>query len=343
MSAVRLKIGWVISNNREWASSRLQGYLIHEWLISRGYASEILCENFNDIPSVWSREFFSAALKLRKSGCDVIVFEGGEWPMTQLSRLWRRWGKKSVGVRCDPIPGDFDSAYDLTIVPTDDLRQALGITRAKVIDDSVEVREDQFKRSYAAPSRLRVAWVGHQNYGHYITELIARLKTNPAIADAFDFELISKGSFATRQWSEATVVDDILSCDLAMIPIPDGAWFQTKSSNRLILMMALGMPTVATAIPSYLRVARDEEDLLFASSEEDITDRLIRLKDASLREAIGRHARRTVATTYSMDNIGPQWLAAIEEAVSQSPSPLAPNARWAFIAALVSVASACIR
>lgn len=333
-----LRIGWVISKDRSWASSRLQGYLIHEWLVLNGHDSCVLCEDFNRISSVWSRTFFFAALRLARSDCDVIVFEGGEWPMAQLAKLWRRLGKRSVGVRCDQIPGAYDETYDLTIVPTESLRQTLKIKRAEVIEDSVEVRADQYKRDYAAPSQMRVVWIGHENYEIYITTLVASLKAAPKITGQFAFELISKGDFATRQWAESTVADDILACDIALIAIPQSPWFLTKSSNRLALMMALGMPTVATLIPSYEGLARDGENGLFVVSEDDIANCLLRLKDPVLREALGTGARKTVLQKFGIANIGPQWLSALESAMRADPVPLPWNLQWSLIAKLLTPA-----
>ncbi|HTD05646.1 glycosyltransferase [Undibacterium sp.] len=330
-----LRIGWVISNDRAWASSRLQGYLIHEWLLSHGYASQILLENFNVTPSVRSWQFFRSALQLSRSGCDIIVFENGEWVTAQLARVWRRLGKRAVGVRCDRVPGAFDETYDLTIVPTEELRQALNIQRAIVIEDCVEVREEQFKHSYAKASSLRVVWLGHQDYESYITGLIATLGANREISGQFEFELISKGAFATRQWSEGTVAADILDCDIALIAIPQGPWFQTKSTNRLALMMALGMPTVATLIPSYSRLAKEGENVLFVSSDEEIADCLLKLKNESLREALGTNARQSVLGQFGINRIAPQWLGALETTMRSERAPLPKKIHWMIFAKML--------
>lgn len=335
----KLKIGWVISNGRETASSRLQGYLIHEWLQANGYDSQLLLENFNSISSVNDPRFFKAVWHLFRSDRDLVVFEGGEWPMMQLARLWRRLGKHAVGVRCDRIPGQFNSSYDLTIVPTEQLRDALGIERAVVIEDSVEVAERQFKQDYAAGARLRVAWVGHQNYADYITALVHKLKEHPEINSGFEFELISKGEFATRQWSEHTVADDILACDVAMIPVPQGEWFQTKSTNRLALMMALGMPLVSTLIPSYKTLAREGENGLFVESEDAIAGALLSLRDPSVRERLGMNGRRTVAGRFSLAHIGPKWVAAFQQAARQTPLPVPGSIKWTLISRAFALAT----
>ena len=48
-----------------------------------------------------------------------------------------------------------------------------------------------------------------------------------------------------------------MSCDLALIPIPNHALMRSKPENKLILFWMLGLPTVVTDTPSYARVMRD--------------------------------------------------------------------------------------
>lgn len=333
-----LKVGWVISNDRSWAASRLQGFLIHEWLQGQGISSTLLAERFNDIRSARSLAFWRTALRLLRSDCDVIVFEGGEWTMMQLAKLWRAVGKRAVGVRCVPFAGAYDDTYDLTIVPTVEIQRQLQIRRARVIDDCVQVPPGVHKTDYAASERLRVVWVGHQGYADYITGLVARLRQVPEIAAGFDFELISKGSFATRQWAEETVVPDILACDIALISMPQGEWFQAKSSNRLAMLMRLGMPTVATLIPAYEALARDGENGLFLSSDEQVAARLLALRDQALRERLGRQARQDIGDGYDLDTVARRWLGVLREAVAQQPPPLHLGPHWRLAARMLKLA-----
>lgn len=334
-----LKIGWVISHDREWAASRLQGYLVHEWLLRQGADSTIVLEQFNRVPSPRSWAFVKSAVHLLRSKCDVVVFEGGNWPMMQLAKLWRASGRRAVGTRCDPIPGAYDRAYDLTVVPTAELQQRLAIERARVIDDSAEIPPGKFKTDYSGASRLKVVWMGHQGYADYIVGLVARLQQHPEIAAHFDFELVSKGEFATKQWSEATVADDILACDIALLAIPAGTWFQTKSANRLALMMGLGMPVVASLIPSYRSLAQPGVNGLFIESDEAIADALLALRDPAVRAELGRQARLSVADRYSIEAIGPRWLAALREAWAGGPQAQSAAAPWRWLVRLLQAGS----
>jgi hypothetical protein len=315
-----IRIAWVISGDRNKASSRLQGFLIHEWLVRQGYASEIIATDFNRIDSATSAEFLSVAVRMRRSKATHVVFEAPEWTMVQLAQLAKRWGKRVIAVRCDRLPGAYDDNFDLTILPTEGLRTSLGVQRAAIIDDMVEVPADRFKAHYNAAGKLRVAWVGHASYENYITGLISRLKANPQVAEHFDFELISVGAFATRLWSENTVVDDVLACDIALLPIPQGEWFQNKSSNRLAMMFSLAMPVVASRISSYEVLAKHGMNALLADSEAEMAEQLLALRSAELRQQLGSSGKSSLGDRFHIDHIGPQWLAAIRSAQATAPS-----------------------
>lgn len=317
-------VAWVISGSREKASSRLQGFLIHEWLTSQGVRSELIATDFNRTDSAASAAFLSAAIKLRCSMATHAVFEAPEWPMVQIAQLWRSWGKPAIAVRCDNIPGAYDDNFDLTIVPTEGLRSVLQIKRGTVINDIVEVPETVYKQDYRSGEKIRVVWVGHPSYQNYITQLVSRLQSHPDIKKSFQFELISTGSFATRQWSETTVVQDILSGDIALLPIPQGDWYQNKSSNRLAMMFSLGMPVVASRIPSYEELGRDGENAFLFESEDEIVSRLLALRSPETRRRLGMQGRLSLGDRYRIDKIGPQWAAAIESATPAT----CPTSRW---------------
>jgi hypothetical protein len=344
-----LRVAWVISGDRSRASSRLQGFLIHEWMERHGVASSIAAVGFDCIQSVWDRRFIEIAVRLRRSAPTHVVFESPGWIMRKLARLCSLWGHRVIAVRADRIPTDYDTYYDLTITPTEGLRRELGIVRGAVIDDLVEVPADKCKRSYEArDERLRVVWVGHEGYEEYIVGLVQRLRAVPEISGRFDFELISSGPFATRQWSEATVVEDVLDSDIALLPLPDGVWYRNKSSNRLAMMFSLGMPVVATLIPSYAELARHSINGLFVRHDDEIAACLLDLTDARRRESLGREARRGLGDAFRVERIGPRWVEAIASAEPVNPARrrFAPRIRayaaWIALLAYLATFSASV-
>lgn len=328
MSKQSTRIEWVLSGDRTKASSRLQGFLIHEWLLRQGVSSHVAATDFNRIGSTWNRTFIDVAATLTRGAATHVIFEAPEWPMVTLARLCSRQGKCVLAVRCDRIPERFDEYFDATILPTEGLRQALGVERGIVIEDACEVPEDVFKTDYRQRGRkLKVGWVGHSGYRDYIVDLVARLRKSSQIARDFEFELISSGDFATRQWSIDGVFADVLACDIAILPLPSGEWFQHKSSNRLIMMHALGMPVIASLIPSYRALARNGVNGLYVASDDEFATCLETLRDPDLREAFGTRARRDLGARYALESIGAMWHAAIMGTRSTNPDRLRPNSK----------------
>lgn len=110
------------------------------------------------------------------------------------------------------------------------------------------------------------------------------------------------------QWTADGVYDEMAGADIGILPIDnretgDGvrpAGWTVKSENRLTLMMSMGLPVIATPIPSYMPVVRDGVDAMFAESPGDWRRCLLELRDPARRRAIGQAARAAVHERYSM-------------------------------------------
>lgn len=108
-------------------------------------------------------------------------------------------------------------------------------------------------------------------------------------------------------WGPESVYEAMRSADIGIIPIevdqvrdPTGEW-KVKSENRLTLMMAMGLPVVATPIPSYEPVVEQGVNGFLARSLDDWQQQLEALRDPALRRSIGQRARETALAGYSMD------------------------------------------
>ena len=338
-----LNIAWILGGTRKTASSRLQGYLIHEEFLRMGLRSTLIADEFINCNSSLSAQFLKTAAKIFSGKYTHVIFEGPEWISTQLAMLVRSKGIVCICVRCDRYPFEYDRYFDLTILPTETLRAELQIQKAKIIPDMVEVPIDKYKKSYSQMSadRLRVGWLGHQGYGPFIFDFIEKLSLSPSIRSRFLFDTISSGPGFTRQWSEESVIDDLLSCDLVIIPIPEGDWYKNKSANRLTMMFALGMPCIATEIQSYKSIGIHDENVMFAASLNDYMLSLIKMSDLQLREKIGINARLSLAKEFSQAEVAKQWLAAIQNTERQVGGTA--SLRVQSLTLLLTVASRFIR
>jgi len=92
--------------------------------------------------------------------------------------------------------------------------------------------------------------------------------------------------------------------DIGIIPIdqednPEG--WNLKSENRLTMKMCVGLPVIATPIPSYQAVVEHGRNGFLARTQTDWLTCLEALRDPGLRRAMGERARETVIKTYSKE------------------------------------------
>lgn len=110
-------------------------------------------------------------------------------------------------------------------------------------------------------------------------------------------------------WNKDTVCDVIMEHDVAVIASflasdPDMA----KSSNRLTMFMSLGMPVIASPVPSYTEIVRDGENAFIASSRDDWIYALEKLREPGVAEIIGHRAREEVIEEFSLQATARKYL-----------------------------------
>ena len=112
-------------------------------------------------------------------------------------------------------------------------------------------------------------------------------------------------------WDPINVYRRMQDADVGIIPVdtiepaPGSAetvpsW-KVKSENRLSMKMCLGLPVVATPIPSYEPLIRQGENGFFARTRDEWIEHLDTLRDPVVRERIGQAARASVLQRYSME------------------------------------------
>ncbi len=131
-------------------------------------------------------------------------------------------------------------------------------------------------------------------------------------------------------WNPVTVYEELKRADLGIIPINrreqskrgvfPPAW-QVKSENRLTLKMSIGLPVIATPIPSYESVIEQGRNGFLAESRNDWLGCLDQLRDPKLRRSIGEKARASVLQRYSMEEQARRFLLVIENLIRK------PNAK----------------
>ena len=117
---------------------------------------------------------------------------------------------------------------------------------------------------------------------------------NPQVhIDGLDIEAIA--------WSEEIELTTLQKFDIGLYPLPDEEWVLGKSGLKAIQYMALGIPTVATAIGANFRVIDHGESGMLVKTEEEWITALSRLiEDPKLREKIGKKGREKIEREFSI-------------------------------------------
>jgi len=141
--------------------------------------------------------------------------------------------------------------------------------------------------------------------------IIRRLKYRKTVADnvqtmkpTMDYDLVP--------WSIDTVCEEVIKHDIAVIPCDlTSDHNMSKSSNRLTMMMALGMPVIVSPLPAYLDVVEQGQNGFIASSPQEWRDAVKELSLPEARKRIGEKARADVIDKFSVENIARRYLEVI--------------------------------
>ena len=109
---------------------------------------------------------------------------------------------------------------------------------------------------------------------------------------------------------------EIRAFDIGIKPMPDDPWARGKCPMKELQYMALGIPTVCSAVGTSAEAIRDGENGFLANSARQWVERLTRLvDDSALRRKIGLAGRQTVEERYSMRVCATQFAEAIRSVV----------------------------
>lgn len=302
-----INVGWLLLGDINTGSSRIHGINIHNYLISKNIGSRI----------VQSSKIMTSALTLSIweqihaifSGIDILIFQKVfDNKAIRLANLAKFIGIKTVLIQCDLHETEMANTVDYVVVTSNYLKKhydnLYGISSI-VVEDAIEIDLTKSKQ-HEVKEDLKLVWVGNKD--HWGTLDIVRDVLLNINDDAFSIYTISDHPDADVKWDLSTVTDEILKGDIAIIPTHNTPWYQSKSSNRLTMFMGLGLPVIASNIPSYSELITNNYNGYIATSSSEWKKYLLALKNHDLRTKIGRAAKQDVISKYSMDVIGEKWI-----------------------------------
>ncbi len=198
----------------------------------------------------------------------------------------------------------------------------------------------EIKRDYSIGSRVNLVWEGfpdnmpglaqlngvlaqlrkkHPISLHIITDLehkkyMNKFWTKSTVEEARhlfgDVYLFNNDSaVCLYQWNIETFSRIVTTCDLAVIPLdPQSPLAMGKPENKLLLFWRMGMPTVVTASPAYVRAMEKCGLDLYCRDSADWQEKLERLiVDFAARKTAGTLGKQCADSVYSEDMYLENW------------------------------------
>lgn len=310
----KIKVGWVLLGDKNVGSTRIHGINIHNFLNANGIKSEII--QTSSISNISLDLSLIQCMKVLFSGYNVIFFQkvyAGK--SVFFAKLCKVFGIKTVYIQADLIENPMIKVVDKVVVVSDFLKKhycdSYGIN-AVFIDDAIENVSLNYKK-HISNEKLKLVWVGHSDNWKTLSIVMDAIET---IGDnSIELTTISNHPDAMYKWDVDTVSKLIMENDVGVIPSFELDWNKAKSSNRLTLFASLGIPIIASPVPSYLDILTDNEEVFFVKDRDDWCKAILKLKDPVVRQKISDKALEKVLSSYSINAIGAKWFNLINDII----------------------------
>lgn len=176
------------------------------------------------------------------------------------------------------------------------------------ISSTVDTNQYIARTEYSIRSgKLVIGWSGSlstSKYLHLLDDVFREL------AKKIDFKLLVIGDpdffiegidVESIGWSKEQELSTISRFDIGVYPLPDEEWVYGKSGLKAIQYMAMGIPTIATAIGANFRVIENTRSGFLVKAKDEWVQKILELAhDISLRQELGKNARLRVEEYFSI-------------------------------------------
>ena len=307
-----LSVAWLLCGDESVGSSRIHGIDISNYLKSNGVNSCVIqkFKGYCEYPVLDER----AVDMLINARPDVVIFQRiYKGTAAKIAKELSVSRIKTVFLMADIFQTDMPFVCDHTIVMSESLKEQL--VKVGVRESSVSVIPDPVETDYSTVKSydderregIKVVWVGAEANWSSLEVIESALRD----ASLRDYKLItiSNHPSATFVWDFRTVWDQILDCDIAVIPIDMSRKESlVKSNNRLTMFKALGLPVICSPLLSYLGIVNHDESGYFATTRDEWLCYLQLLRDPLRRQSIGLAGRDKIFEQYGIETIGRRYL-----------------------------------
>ncbi|MCX7861608.1 MAG: glycosyltransferase family 4 protein [Bacteroidales bacterium] len=188
------------------------------------------------------------------------------------------------------------------------------------ISSTINTEVYKEKQSYELSSPIIIGWSGSHSTSSYLK--ILEPVFNNLLEKQLNFKVLVIGDknfsfenanipLEAKEWNLTDEVKELSRFDIGVYPLPDEPWVYGKSGLKALQYMAIGIPTIATAIGANFRIIEHGVNgfLIKDNNIGDWVNTILHLcSDIQLRKTIGKNARIKVIQEFSVQSNAAKYL-----------------------------------
>lgn len=158
-------------------------------------------------------------------------------------------------------------------------------------------------------NQIIIGWTGsHTTIKHFKLAESFLKKLKLKYGDKIAFKVIGDSEYKNKElgiiglkWKSETETEDLSQIDIGIMPLPDDEWTKGKCGLKGLQYMALGIPTVMSAVGVNTKIIDHGKNGFLAITNLDWIEYLSKLiENPELRSEIGKSALNTIQSEYSV-------------------------------------------
>ena len=145
-----------------------------------------------------------------------------------------------------------------------------------------------------------------------------------------EIKVIGDGSYINEYlkinglpWCKETEIKDLCSFDIGIMPLPNNEWSMGKCGLKGLQYMALGIPTIMSAVGVNNEIIKDGENGFLAKNNDDFEIKLeMLIKSKKLRLHLGENGKKTIEEKYSVNAWKSKYLEYFNNLINEKNSTL---------------------
>ena len=124
-------------------------------------------------------------------------------------------------------------------------------------------------------------------------------------------------------WCKETEIKDLCSFDIGIMPLPNNEWAKGKCGLKGLQYMALGIPTIMSAVGVNIDIINDGENGFLAKNNDEFESKLeLLINSKKLRLELGENGKKTVQEKYSVNAWKSKYLEHFNNLINEKNSTL---------------------